>query len=137
MISNTQHTPANQLSMYPGFEYRSELEILGLPLVHITKGYDPLTGKQRVSKICFRRYRCWWYGGGCDRIRRSGDRCPVSRWNRPGRVSSSRWGGIFTDLRDWGAGIRTTCDQPFQGRPGNLRPPGTHLVRNSPDIVNE
>ncbi len=50
MISNTQHTPANQLSMDPGFEYRSELEILGLPLVHITKGYDPLTGKQRVSK---------------------------------------------------------------------------------------
>jgi hypothetical protein len=50
MNSNTQYSAANQLSMYPGFEYRSEVEILGLPLVHITKGFDPLTGKQRVSK---------------------------------------------------------------------------------------
>ena len=50
MINNTQHTPTKQLFIYPGFEYRSELEVLGWPLVHVTKGYDPLTGKQRVSK---------------------------------------------------------------------------------------
>jgi hypothetical protein len=50
MINNTQQTPANQLLIYPGFEYRSELEVLGWPLVHVTKGYDPLTGKPRVSK---------------------------------------------------------------------------------------
>ncbi len=50
MINNTQHTTANQLPMYPGFEYRSEMEILGWPLVHITKGYDSKTGNLLVSK---------------------------------------------------------------------------------------
>ena len=50
MIKNTQHTTTNQLPMYPGFEYRSEMEILGWPLVHITKGYDPKTGNLLVSK---------------------------------------------------------------------------------------
>jgi hypothetical protein len=50
MTNNTQHTTVNQLPMHPGFEYRSEMEILGWPLVHITKGYDPNTGKLLVSK---------------------------------------------------------------------------------------
>jgi hypothetical protein len=50
MMNNTQHSTANQLPANPGFEYRSEMEILGWPLVHITKGYDPKTGKQLVSK---------------------------------------------------------------------------------------
>jgi len=50
MTNNTQNTTANQIPMYPGFEYRSEMEILGWPLVHITKGNDPKTGNQLVSK---------------------------------------------------------------------------------------
>ena len=50
MNTNTQANPANQLLIDPGFEYRSELEIFGWPLVHVSKGYDPLTGRRRVSK---------------------------------------------------------------------------------------
>lgn len=50
MINTGQQKPNSQLSYYPGFEYRSELEFLGWPLVHVTKGYDPQTGKQHVSK---------------------------------------------------------------------------------------
>jgi len=50
MTNNTQHTTVNQLPMDPGFEYRSDMEILGWPLVHITRGYDPKTGNLLVSK---------------------------------------------------------------------------------------
>lgn len=50
MLNNTQHTTVNQLPMSPSFEYRSEMEILGWPLVHITKGFDPNTGNRLVSK---------------------------------------------------------------------------------------
>ena len=50
MISNTQHTTANHFPAYSGFEYRSETEVLGWPLVHITKGNDPKTGDRLVSK---------------------------------------------------------------------------------------
>ena len=50
MINNTQQVQANQVTIVPGFEYRSEIELFGWPLVHVTKGYDPLTGKKRVSK---------------------------------------------------------------------------------------
>jgi len=50
MINKTQYTTANQLPIYSGFEYRTEMEILGLPLVHITKGHDPKTGNRLVSK---------------------------------------------------------------------------------------
>ena len=50
MIGNTQNAQANQVTMVPGYEYRSEIELFGWPLIHITKGYDPLTGKPRVSK---------------------------------------------------------------------------------------
>ncbi len=50
MIGNTQQAQTNQVTIVPGFEYRSELEIFGWPLVHVTKGHDPLTGKPRVSK---------------------------------------------------------------------------------------
>ena len=35
---------------YWGYEYRSEAEILGWPLIHITSGYDPKTGLPRVAK---------------------------------------------------------------------------------------
>jgi hypothetical protein len=50
MLNNTQHTTVNQLPMTPGYEYRSAVEILGWPLVHITKGIDPNTGNRLVSK---------------------------------------------------------------------------------------
>ncbi|MBI2949059.1 MAG: protein kinase [Verrucomicrobia bacterium] len=33
-----------------GFEYRSKAELFGLPLVHITSGPDPTTGRARVAK---------------------------------------------------------------------------------------
>ena len=33
-----------------GFDYKSKATLFGLPLVHITAGMDPLTGKVRVSK---------------------------------------------------------------------------------------
>jgi hypothetical protein len=33
-----------------GYEYRSEHELFGLPLIHITRGRDPYTGRRRVSK---------------------------------------------------------------------------------------
>ena len=32
------------------YEYRSEAELFGLPLVHIARGYDPRTGLPRVAK---------------------------------------------------------------------------------------
>ena len=32
------------------FEYRSEDELFGLPLIHITRGIDPNTGRRRVSR---------------------------------------------------------------------------------------
>lgn len=33
-----------------GFEYRSEMELLGLPLIHIAQGIDPETGRLRVAR---------------------------------------------------------------------------------------
>lgn len=33
-----------------GSEYRSKTKLFGLPLVHIVRGIDPLTGKKRVAK---------------------------------------------------------------------------------------
>jgi hypothetical protein len=35
---------------YWGYEYRSELEILGWPLIHIARGFDPRTGAPRVAR---------------------------------------------------------------------------------------
>jgi hypothetical protein len=35
---------------YWGYEYRSEAEILGWPLVHITRGIDPHSGAPRVAR---------------------------------------------------------------------------------------
>jgi hypothetical protein len=40
----------NQSLEYSGFEYRSELEFFGWPLIHITRGYDTQSGKRFVSK---------------------------------------------------------------------------------------
>jgi len=50
MIGNNEQSQVNQVLVYPGYEFRSNLELFGWPLVHITKGYDPLTGKRQVSK---------------------------------------------------------------------------------------
>ena len=50
MIDSSQPVQEKHFPMYVGYEYRSKLEILGWPLVHVTKGYDSLTGKPRVSK---------------------------------------------------------------------------------------
>jgi hypothetical protein len=50
MSTNIEQIPENQRLVYPGFEYRSKLELFGWPLIHITRGYDSLTGKRLVSK---------------------------------------------------------------------------------------
>ena len=50
MNTNIKQIPDNQKLVYPGYEYRSEQEIFGWPLIHITRGYDPQTGKRFVSK---------------------------------------------------------------------------------------
>jgi hypothetical protein len=36
--------------VYPGYEYKSETEIAGWPLVHIAQGVDPTTGRMRVAR---------------------------------------------------------------------------------------
>lgn len=33
-----------------GYEYRSEASIGDLPLVHVTTGFDPITGRKRVAR---------------------------------------------------------------------------------------
>ena len=50
MINKPQQTPMTQVLINPGYEYRSKIELFGLPLLHITKGINPLTGKTWVSK---------------------------------------------------------------------------------------
>jgi serine/threonine protein kinase len=52
-ISQTtaQRPAAPQVNpIYRGVDYRSKTALFGLPLVHITNGVDPATGKVRVSK---------------------------------------------------------------------------------------
>ncbi len=36
--------------MYWGYEYRSEVTVLGWPLVHIAQGFDPQTGRPRIAR---------------------------------------------------------------------------------------
>ena len=50
MTDKTQEASVTYLSPARGIEYRTNLELFGWPLVHITRGYNPLTGKRRVSK---------------------------------------------------------------------------------------
>jgi hypothetical protein len=50
MSTNIEQISESQKLEYPGFEYRSEQELFGWPLIHITKGYDPKTGNRLVSK---------------------------------------------------------------------------------------
>lgn len=33
-----------------GYEWKTEIEIFGWPLIHIAQGYDPATGRHRVAK---------------------------------------------------------------------------------------
>lgn len=35
---------------YWGYEYRSQLELFGWPLIHIARGFDPETGRPRVAR---------------------------------------------------------------------------------------
>jgi serine/threonine-protein kinase len=39
-----------QLRKQFGFEYRSQRQLWGLPLVHVAKGVDPVTGKRRIAR---------------------------------------------------------------------------------------
>ena len=40
-------------SYYYGYEYKSEAQLFGLPLVHIATGYDPQTMRPRVARGIF------------------------------------------------------------------------------------
>jgi len=57
MIENSEYSHPENLQFnaqagisYRGYEYRSQRELFGLPLVHIAKGFDPVTGRLRVAK---------------------------------------------------------------------------------------
>ncbi|MGW8144270.1 MAG: hypothetical protein ACWGN2_07720 [Anaerolineales bacterium] len=50
MNTSIEQNQEYQSLEYPGFEYRSELEFFGWPLIHITRGYDAQSGKRLVSK---------------------------------------------------------------------------------------
>ena len=50
MTDEIQQVSVTHLSTEWGFEYRSKLELFGWPLVHVTRGYNPVTGKKRVSR---------------------------------------------------------------------------------------
>jgi hypothetical protein len=47
LLNLPPHLPG---SYYWGYEYKSSLELFGLPLVHIAQGYDQATGRPRVAK---------------------------------------------------------------------------------------
>ena len=57
---NTSSAPfskPNRLADYmPSYEYRSKTSIFGFPLIHITRGIDPDTGRLRVA--------CGWIAVG-------------------------------------------------------------------------
>ena len=36
--------------VYWGYEYRSQLEVLGWPLIHVAQGIDPETGRPRIAR---------------------------------------------------------------------------------------
>lgn len=33
-----------------GYEYKSSIQLFGLPLIHIAKGFDPVTGRKKIAK---------------------------------------------------------------------------------------
>jgi hypothetical protein len=44
------NSPTFVHAYFPGYEYKSEAQLFGLPLVHIASGYDPQTMRPRVAK---------------------------------------------------------------------------------------
>ena len=49
--SNTTAMPVTPYRYYGwNYEYKSEVELFGLPLIHIAQGIDPQTGRPRVAK---------------------------------------------------------------------------------------
>lgn len=48
--SASSSPPHSHAWMYRGVDYRSRTKLFGLPLVHVTSGLDPVTGRQRVAK---------------------------------------------------------------------------------------
>jgi len=53
-LDGRQRSTAVQTPGYPyygwNYEYKSEAELFGLPLIHIARGIDPQTGRPRVAK---------------------------------------------------------------------------------------
>ena len=47
---SSEYTQEVAITSGRGYEYRSERELFGLPLIHITSGVDPYTGRRRVSR---------------------------------------------------------------------------------------
>ena len=128
MTDEIQQVSVTHLSSEWGFEYRSKLELFGWPLVHVTRGYNPVTGKQRVSRgviaigeiaigglalggFAFRWHCCWRYGGWCDRFGRAGSRRFCSRWDCLWAGSSGWWIGLFPFVCDRCVGIRTAYNK--------------------------
>ena len=48
--NSSEYSQEMAISSGSGYEYRSESELFGLPLIHITRGIDPYTGRRRVSR---------------------------------------------------------------------------------------
>ncbi len=49
--SHSTSTPMTRYSYYGwNYEYKSEAELFGLPLIHIAQGIDPQTGAPRIAK---------------------------------------------------------------------------------------
>lgn len=49
----SQQTPAPMIGYHyygQNYEYKSDMKLLGLPLIHIAQGIDPKTGTMRVAK---------------------------------------------------------------------------------------
>ena len=42
--------PASRGLSRGGYEYRSKARILGMPLIHIAGGWDPVSGRRRIAK---------------------------------------------------------------------------------------
>jgi hypothetical protein len=40
----------HRVCFYGGYEYRSQLTLWGLPLVHVATGIDPRTGRKRIAR---------------------------------------------------------------------------------------
>jgi len=53
-LDGRQHSTSVPMAGYPyyswNYEYKSEAELFGLPLIHIARGVDPQTGMPRVAK---------------------------------------------------------------------------------------